>query len=124
MHLGILQAISTLLTFILPFLSYTTKATWGLIVQIMGGLLILNSLMPHLQHYYAERVEVRSKHKVIDADLFLVNPTLATRAVFLYRKRDFTRAAQQEEVPIINTPLGYTDYALQTPRFLPRPWRS
>jgi len=124
MHLGILQAIATFFTLILLLPSHTTKATWGLIVQTTGGVLILDSLTPHLQYYSAERVDLQPKHKVINTSSFLVNPTLITRAVFLYIKRDFTRAAQQEEVLLINTLPGYMDYALRIPRFLPRPWRS
>ena len=50
------------------------------------------------QYYYAEYVELQPKHKVT--------------------------VAQQKEVSLINTLSRYMDYAFQTPRFLPRPWRS
>ena len=40
------------------------------------------------------------------------------------RAWDFTRAAQQEETLLTRTLPGYAEYAQQTPRFLPRIWRS
>ena len=142
-------AVLVLQPVILPILSYKTNANWGFIVQIIGGLLILVSLglhiwsRAHLQHYYAERVEVQPEHKVIDTGpyklmrhpvitsffgiatgLFLINPALTTLAALIYTLWDFTRAAQQEEDLLAKTLPGYTDYALRTPRFLPRLWRN
>jgi len=129
----------------LPFLSYQTNATWGLIVQLLGVFLLLDAMSlhiwsrVHLRHYYAERVEVQPDHRVINTGpyklvrhpvitsffgialgLFLINPALTTLAAFLYTVWDFTRAAQQEEDLLIRTLPGYADYAHQTPRFLPR----
>jgi len=133
----------------LPFLSYRTDATWGLIVQSLGAFLILAALVlhiwsrVHLRHYYAERVEIQPGHQVIDTGpyklmrhpvitsffgiatgLFLINPALTTLATLLYTIWDFTRAARQEEDLLTRTLPGYTDYALRTPRFLPRLRRS
>lgn len=141
----ILVAILALQPILLPSLSYRTAATWGLIAQILGVFLILAALVlhawsrAHLQHYYAERVEVQPGHRVIDTGpyglmrhpvitsffgiatgLFLVNPALTTLAALLYTVWDFTRAARQEEELLARTLPGYRDYALQTPRFLPR----
>ena len=48
--------------------------------------------------------------------------TLLTILVFY--AMDFTRAAQQEEDLLTKTLPGYADYARQTPRFLPRLWKS
>jgi len=142
-----LVAILVLQPVILPILSYRTNETWGLIVQSSGGLLILASLAlhiwsrAHLQHYYAERVEVQPEHKVIDTGpyklvrhpvitsffgiatgLFLINPALTTLAALMYTIWDFTHAAKQEEDLLAKTLTGYADYARRTPRFLPRPW--
>lgn len=142
-------AVLVLQPLILPILSYKTNATWGLIVQIIGGFLILVSLAlhiwsrSHLQHYYAERVEVQPEHKVIDTGpyklmrhpvitsffgiatgLFLINPALTTLAALLYTLWDFTRAAKQEEDLLAKTLPGYADYARRTPRFLPGLWRN
>jgi protein-S-isoprenylcysteine O-methyltransferase Ste14 len=97
----------------------------------------------HLKHYYAERVEVQPEHKVIDTGpyklikhpvitsffgiatgLFLINPALTTLAALLYTVWDFTRAAQQEEDLLSRSLPGYADYAVRTPRFLPRVWKS
>ena len=128
-----------------PQLSYRTDETWGLVVQIIGVILIIDSLTlhiwsrVHLQHYYAERVEVQPHHQVINTGpyklirhpvitsffgistgLFLINPALTTLAALLYTIWDFTKAAQQEEDLLINALPGYADYARQTPRFLPR----
>jgi protein-S-isoprenylcysteine O-methyltransferase Ste14 len=133
----------------LPFLSYRTDATWGLIVQSLGAFLILAALVlhiwsrVHLRHYYAERVEIQPGHQVIDTGpyklmrhpvitsffgiatgLFLINPALTTLATLLYTIWDFTRAARQEEDLLTRTLPGYADYALRTPRFLPRLRRS
>lgn len=128
-----------------PHISFYTEATWGLIVQIAGAVLILDSITlhiwsrAHLQHYYAERVEVQPGHQVINTGpyklmrhpvitsffgiatgLFLINPALTTLAALLYTIWDFTNAAKQEEELLIKTLPGYADYARQTPRFLPR----
>ena len=141
----LLVAILVLQPLLLPILSYRTAAAWGLIVQIIGGLLILDSLTlhfwsrSHLQHYYAERVEIQPNHQVIDSGpyklmrhpvitsffgiatgLFLINPSLTTLVALLYTIWDFTRAAQQEEDLLTKNLPGYAEYARQTPRFLPR----
>jgi protein-S-isoprenylcysteine O-methyltransferase Ste14 len=133
----------------LPIISFRTEAFWGLIVQLLGALSILCALTlhiwsrTHLQHYYAERVEVQPGHQVIDTGpyklmrhpvitsffgiavgFFLINPALTTLATLLYTIWDFTRAAKQEEELLSKILPGYVDYTLRTPRFLPRIWRS
>ncbi len=134
---------------LLPSLSYRTAAWWGLAAQALGAFLILAAFALHiwsrihLQHYYAERVEVQPDHQVIDSGpyrlmrhpvitsffgiaggLFLLNPALPSLAALLYTLWDFTRAAQQEEDLLTRTLPGYADYARRTPRFLPRLPRS
>jgi protein-S-isoprenylcysteine O-methyltransferase Ste14 len=134
---------------LVPGLSFRTTQAWGLLIQLLGILLVFTSLAlhiwsrSHLQHFYAERVEVQPEHKVINTGpyalmrhpvitsffgismgLFLINPALTTLAALLYTIWDFTRAAQQEEDLLSETLPGYADYARQTPRFLPRLWRS
>ena len=141
----LLVAILILQPVFLPSISFHTNATWGLIVQLAGVILILDSIAlhiwsrAHLQHFYAERIEVQPGHQVINTGpyklmrhpvitsffgialgLFLLNPALTTLAALLYTIWDFTRAAQQEEDLLIRTLPGYADYARQTPRFLPR----
>jgi protein-S-isoprenylcysteine O-methyltransferase Ste14 len=133
----------------LPMISFRTTATWGLILQLIGLLTILSALAlhiwsrSHLQHFYAERVEVQPEHKVIDTGpyqlmrhpvitsffgiatgLFLINPALTTLAALLYTIWDFSRAAKQEEDLLTKTLPGYAEYANRTPRFLPRLSRS
>jgi protein-S-isoprenylcysteine O-methyltransferase Ste14 len=145
----LLVAVLVLQPVFLPFLSYRTDATWGLIVQSLGAFLILVALVlhiwsrVHLRHYYAERVEIQPGHQVIDTGpyelmrhpvitsffgiatgLFLINPALTTLAASLYTIWDFTRAARQEEDLLTRTLPGYSEYALRTPRFLPRLRRS
>lgn len=145
----LMVAVLVLQPILLPSISYRTDATWGLIIQLLGTFLILAALSlhiwsrAHLQHYYAERVEVQPGHQVIDTGpyklmrhpvitsffgiatgLFLINPALTTLAALLYTIWDFTRAAQQEEDLLTMTLPGYADYALRTSRFLPRLWRS
>lgn len=134
---------------LLPMLSFRTAQTWGFLIQLTGVFAILAALALHfwsrlhLQHYYAERVEVQPEHKIIDTGpyahvkhpvitsffgiaggLFLVNPSIATLAALLYTLWDFTRAARQEEDLLSQTLPGYSDYARRTPRFLPRLKRS
>jgi protein-S-isoprenylcysteine O-methyltransferase len=145
----LMVAILALQPIFLPMLGFQTTQTWGLLIQIIGIFAIIASLAlhawsrMHLQHYYAERVEVQPEHKVIDTGpyalmkhpvitsffgiatgLFLINPALTTLAALLYTIWDFTRAAQQEEDLLSRTLPGYADYARRTPRFLPRLWRS
>ena len=132
-----------------PSISFRTTQTWGLLIQILGVITILISLALHiwsrfhLQQFYAERVEVQPEHQVIDTGpyalmrhpvitsffgiatgLFLINPALTTAAILIYTIWDFGRAARQEEDLLTKTLPGYREYALQTPRFLPRLWRS
>jgi len=145
----LLVAILILQPIFIPGISYRTQTTWGLIVQLFGVFLILDSLAlhiwsrAHLGHYYAERVEVQPGHRVINTGpyklmrhpvitsffgiatgLFLINPALTTLAALVYTIWDFTRAAKQEEDLLTKTLPGYADYARQTPRFLPRLSRS
>jgi len=142
-------AVLVLQPVILPQISFRTSQLWGLWLQFLGVIVILVSLALHiwsrfhLQQFYAERVEVQPEHQVINSGpyalmrhpvitsffgiatgLFLMNPALTTFAALLYTLWDFGRAARQEEELLTQTLPGYRDYALQTPRFLPRLWRS
>jgi protein-S-isoprenylcysteine O-methyltransferase Ste14 len=142
-------AVLVLQPLLFPVLSFRTTQTWGLLIQVFGAILILTSLAlhiwsrAHLQHFYAERVEVQPEHKVVNTGpyalmrhpvitsffgismgLFLINPALTTLAALLYTIWDFARAARQEEDLLTQTLPGYADYARRTPRFLPRVWRS
>ena len=145
----LMVAILVLQPIFFPNLGFQTTHTWGLWIQVMGVLIIVIALAlhiwsrAHLQHYYAERVEVQPEHRVIDtgpyalmkhpvitsffgiaSGLFLINPSITTLGVLLYTIWDFTRAAQQEEDLLSRTLPGYDDYARRTPRFLPRLWKS
>ena len=145
----VLVAILVLQPILLPILSLRIHETWGVSIQTLGILVLIAALSlhiwsrVHLQHFYAERVEVQPEHKVINtgpyalmkhpvitsffgiaSGLFLINPALTTLAALIYTIWDFTRAAQQEEDLLSKTLPGYADYARQTPRFLPRLWRS
>jgi protein-S-isoprenylcysteine O-methyltransferase len=145
----VLVAILVLQPILLPILSLRIHETWGVSIQTLGILVLIAALSlhiwsrVHLQHFYAERVEVQPEHKVIDTGpyrlmrhpvitsffgiatgLFFINPALTTLAALLYTLWDFTRAARQEEDLLSKTLPGYADYARRTPRFLPRLWRS
>jgi protein-S-isoprenylcysteine O-methyltransferase Ste14 len=138
-------AVLVLQPLLLPVLSVRIRGTWGLVIQTIGAMTVLIALAlhiwsrSHLQHFYAERVEIQPNHKVIDtgpyklmrhpvitsffgiaAGLFLINPALTTLAALLYTIWDFSRAAKQEEDLLINSLPGYAEYAGRTPRFLPR----
>ncbi len=145
----VMVAILVLQPIFLPILSLRIHETWGVLIQLLGILMLITALSlhmwsrVHLQHFYAERVEVQPEHKVIDTGpyklmrhpvitsffgistgLFLINPALTTLAALIYTLWDFTRAAHQEEDLLTRTLPGYADYARRTPRFLPRVWRS
>lgn len=145
----VMVAILVLQPILLPMLSVQIKEAWGFLIQVLGMLGVLAALClhiwsrAHLQHFYAERVEIQPEHQVIDTGpyqlmrhpvitsffgiatgLFLINPALTTLAALLYTIWDFTRAAQQEEDLLTRSLPGYADYARRTPRFLPRLWRS
>ena len=145
----VMVAVLVLQPTLLPGLSFTTTEPWGLWIQILGVIVVIVSLAlhhwsrVHLQQYYAERVEVQPEHKVINTGpyalmrhpviasffgiatgLFLINPSLVTIAALLYTIWDFSRAARQEEELLSRTLPGYAEYARQTPRYLPRLWRS
>ena len=145
----LMVAILALQPIFLPMLGFQTTQTWGLLIQIIGIFAIIASLAlhawsrMHLQHYYAERVEVQPEHKVIDTGpyalmkhpvitsffgiatgLFLINPALTTLAALLYTIWDFTRAAQQEEDLLSRTLPGYADYVRRSPWSLPRRWKN
>lgn len=145
----LMVAVLILQPILLPILSFRTTQAWGFLIQLAGLLVIVSALAlhfwsrVHLQHYYAERVEVQPEHKVINTGpyalmkhpvitsffgiaggLFLLNPAVTTLAALLYTIWDFTRAARQEEDLLTKTLPGYADYARRTPRFLPRLKRS
>lgn len=145
----VMVAVLVLQPILLPILSFRTTALWGLVFQIIGVFIILIALAlhlwsrAHLQHFYAERVEVQPEHRVIDTGpyqlmrhpvitsffgmatgLFLINPAIPTFAALLYTIWDFSRAAKQEEELLTKTLPGYAAYASRTPRFLPRLSRS
>lgn len=144
----VMVAILVLQPILVPALSFRIIEPLGSFFQLLGIVLILESLAlhfwsrAHLGQYYAERVEVQPKHKVIDsgpykhmrhpvitsffgiaAGLFFVNPAITTLAALVYAIWDFTRAATLEEELLAKTLPGYADYARRTPRFLPRLWR-
>lgn len=128
-----------------PVLSISTNEWWGCVLQTLGIALALSGLTlhiwarEHLQHFYTERVEFQSDHRVVDTGpytivrhptftsfimitlgVLLVNPALPTLLVFLYTIWDFTRAAKQEEELLSARLPGYTEYAARTRRFIPR----
>ena len=144
-----LVAVLVLQPLLLPAISFRTTQVWGFFIQAMGIFIIFSSFAlhfwsrVHLQHFYAERVEVQPQHHVIRSGpyalmrhpvitsffgiatgLFLINPALTTLFILFYTIWDFVRAARQEEDLLSKTLPGYAEYAHQTPRFLPRVWRS
>jgi len=143
-----LVAILILQPVFLPRLSFQIAAPWKMYIQLLGIVLLIESLALHvwsrihLGQYYAERVELQPNHKVIDsgpyqlmrhpvitsffgiaAGFFLINPAVTTLAALAYTLWDFMRAAKQEEDLLSKSLPGYADYSRRTPRFLPRLWR-
>ncbi|MBN1284447.1 MAG: isoprenylcysteine carboxylmethyltransferase family protein [Anaerolineae bacterium] len=129
----------------LPWLSVSTGAWWGLLIQlagfglVAGGLALQGWSRLHLRQFYAERVEVQPEHALIDAGpyayvrhpiftsffmyvlgLLLINPSLPLLLLTGYVFWDFSRAARQEEDLLCRTLPGYTEYMTRTARFFPR----
>lgn len=134
---------------LLPQLGLSTTANWGLVIQILGIIFLISALVLHawarihLQHFYAERVEVQPNHRVIDTGpytlvrhpvitsffmmvtgLIMVNPAVTTVLMAIYTFWDFSHAARQEEELLGRELPEYPNYMARTPRFLPRVWRG
>jgi protein-S-isoprenylcysteine O-methyltransferase Ste14 len=133
----------------LPRLGLFTKQVWGLVIQVLGITLAVCALALHiwarlhLQHFYAERVEILPNHQVIDTGpyklvrhpiitsffclvigIFLINPALTTLAIMIYTFWDFGHATRREEKLLSENLPKYREYMQRTPRFLPRLWRQ
>lgn len=131
--------------YLIPWLGWTTTLLWGLLLQIIGILLVLLSLLVHiwarrhLQRFYTERVEIQQDHRVINSGpygmvrhpiittffglaigVFLINPALPTLIIVFYTFWDFLGAAKQEEELLSRNLPDYPAYMAKTPRFLPR----
>lgn len=129
----------------LPWLGVSTRAGWGLALQLVGVILLLASFAlhlwarVHLGRFYAERVEILPDHRVVTSGpyayirhpviasffgiaigLFLVNPAVTTLLMMLYVFWDFGRAAIQEEKLLAQNLPEYRAYMQRTGRFLPR----
>ena len=134
---------------VVPELGLHLTAGWGRGIQIAGLVLLVGALLlhgwarRHLQHFYAERVELQESHRLVDSGpyayvrhpifvsfylfvvgLLLINPSLPTLLVAGYVFWDFSRAARQEEALLSQNLVGYAEYMARTPRFLPRLGRS
>ena len=134
---------------ILPSIGFSVDAPWGLAIQTVGGISVLFAFVVHiwarrhLQHFYTERVEVQTDHKVIDTGpyasvrhpiftsffllsggMFLINPALTTILIVVYTFWSFTGSAKEEEEVLSKSVPGYTNYLKRTSRFLPHPWKK
>ena len=130
---------------VLPWLGWSTDAGWGLLVQALGGLLILGALSlhwwarVHLGQFYGEREELQpgqtlvttgpyaymrhplyTSYFLLPSGLLLINPALPTLLVVIYAFLDFSLATRREEKLLREGLPGYADYAARTPRFRPR----
>lgn len=130
---------------VVPRLGLHLTAGWGRWIQIAGLVLLVGALLlhgwarMHLQHFYAERVELQESHHLVESGpyayvrhpiftsfflfavgLLLVNPALPTLVVAGYVFWDFSRAARQEEALFSQNLAGYAEYMARTSRFLPR----
>ena len=128
-----------------PWMGLRIESGWAIFAQfsglmLVGGALILNVWARiHLQHFYAERVEIQEGHRIIEAGpyayvrhpiftsfflivigLVLINPSLATGLVALYTFWDFTHAAKKEENLLSSHMPDYVEYMRHTARFFPR----
>jgi protein-S-isoprenylcysteine O-methyltransferase Ste14 len=134
---------------LIPRLGWTTTLLWGVILQIIGGILVFLSFglhiwaRHHLRRFYTERVEVQQDHQMINSGpyamirhpiittffglaigVFLINPSLPTLAAVIYTFLDFLSAAKKEEQLLLDTLPDYAAYMAKTPPFLPRLWKK
>lgn len=132
---------------LLPRLSLSTAAWWGLAIQAAGLALIFCGLALHwwarlhLKHFYVEDVLFvdgqylvdtgpysRVRHPVFSSfflialGMMLVNPALTTLAMVVYVVIDFSSAAREEEALLSEKLPEYVGYMQRTGRFIPR-WR-
>jgi protein-S-isoprenylcysteine O-methyltransferase len=130
---------------LLPGLGLHIDARWGALLQLVGLILVAGALLLHawsrlhLQHFYAERVELQPEHRLVDSGpyahmrhplftayfmfvtgLLLINPAIPTMLVAVYVYWDFYRAAKQEEDLLGEQLPGYDRYMARTPRFVPK----
>jgi protein-S-isoprenylcysteine O-methyltransferase Ste14 len=128
----------------LPWAGIKIDNVSGLAMQMLGVALLAVSLRlnvwarRHLQHFYSERVELQSEHRIIDTGpyvyvrhpvftslfglvigLLLVSPSLPTIVLAIYTFVDFTRAARREEELLSKNLPGYTSYMKRTNAFIP-----
>lgn len=129
---------------ILPQLGWQTEATWGLLMQGGGVVLIILATLlngwsrAHLREFYAERPEVQTHHEVITSGpyafvrhpiydafflyvigLFMVNPSVPTLG-FLFLGISFVWVARQDEAVLLANLPTYQAYMAKTGRFIPR----
>ncbi len=128
-----------------PGIGFHTDALWGLLVQIIGGLLTLGALALHLwarlhlRQFYGEREEVQAGQYLVKSGpyayirhpiyasyytysvgLLLINPSIPMLLAAIYAFIDFTLAVRREEKLLCQKLPGYVEYMARTPRFLPR----
>jgi len=143
--LAIAAAILVAQPIVLPGLGVPTDLPGGIVLLGIGvvtlamGLALNAWARIHLRQYYAERVEVQPKHRLVDTGpyayvrhplfaaycavavgLLFVNPATPTLLTAAYTFIDFGKAARKEELMLSNAVAGYTEYMERTPRFLPR----
>lgn len=141
----VMSLVVILQPWLVPSLGWTTTASCGLGLQVIGGILVILSFglhiwsRRHLRRFYTERVEIQQRHHVINTGpyavvrhpvftsffmmvigIFLINPALTTLTVMSYTFWDFSRAAQQEEELLSKTLPDYIAYIEKTSRFVPR----
>lgn len=129
---------------LLPALSLYIPGVAGWVLQLLGVLSVLAGLALyvwsrlHLQHFYAERVEVQPQHRVVDngpyalvrhpvfsgffliiTGLLLITLSLPMLLMALYTYWDFSRAAMQEEALLSQELPEYSAYMQRTARFVP-----
>lgn len=142
--IGVVVLILALQPALLPEIGLQITARWGLVMQGIGMICVMGSIMLHiwarlhLRQYYAERVEFQPAHELIDSGpyarirhpvftsffglvigLVLVNPALPTALFAAYTWWDFSRAARAEEELLTAKLPGYAEYMTRTGRFLP-----
>lgn len=128
-----------------PRLGLSSRAGWGLALQIAGLLIALGALAlnawsrAHLGVWYAQRGEIQPGHRLITSGpyasvrhpifasyialtlgLILVNPSLLMLGVGLYTILDFSRYAARDERLLHAHFPEYAAYMRQTGRFWPR----
>lgn len=133
----------------MPWLGIHITASWGLIVQVIGVLLIMLGFLLmvwvrlHLKGLFSEQVELQPGHHLVNTGpyayirhplyttfylmalgLLLIKPAVFELFILCFILWHFSKLAKKEDTLLSKELPGYKEYMAITPAFLPTPWRA